>query len=325
MPRRLPPLNALRAFEAAARHLSFTTAANELHVTQAAISYQIRVLEQNLNVPLFRRFTRRLELTSAGETLLPVVASALDRIAEAADRLRPPEASQVLTISLTPSVSAKWLVQRLGRFWHAHREIELRLHHSFHYVDFAREGVDVAIRLGNGAWPDLSVDYLLPANLVPVCSPRLLETTHPLGAPADLARQTLLHETDYEMWARWLRAADLDWIDPRHGPIIDEPSVLIQAAIDGEGVAICRMALVCDDLAAGRLVRPFDLSLDTGSAYYIVCPPRLAALPNVAAFRRYLLAEAAQVRETAGPFRQAKVTANPRDRLAAPAVGYRRT
>ncbi len=289
----LPPLNALRAFEAGARHLSFTKAAEELHVTQAAISHQVKLLEQDLGVSLFRRMTRKLALTEEGRALMRVAGEALDAIAEAAERLRATPGGRTLTLSLTPTFGVKWLAHRLGRFWAAHPEIDLRLHHSIHLADFARDEVDAAVRWGGGAWPGVEAVYLMRAGLVPVCSPALLEGAHPLCAPADLRHHTLLHERDFVEWAQWLAVAGAREVEARRGPMIDDPSVLHQAAIDGQGVALTSESLIRADLAAGRLVKPFDVDLDEHNAYYLVAPPRAFERPNVQAFRDFLLAELA--------------------------------
>jgi LysR family glycine cleavage system transcriptional activator len=296
MARRLPPLNALRAFEAGGRHLSFTRAAAELHVTQAAVSHQVKALEAHLGVRLFRRMTRRLALTEAGRELLPKVGAAFDRIAEAAERAGGPDGDRTLTVSLTASFGARWLVQRLGRFWARHPEIDLKLHHTIHLVDLRREEADVAVRWGRGSWPGLEAEFLIRAGFTPVCSPALLSGPHPLRRPADLRNHTLLHEEDYEDWTQWLTAAGVDGVDPRRGPMIDDPSVLDRATLDGQGVALGRTDLIAEHLAAGRLVRPFDLDLDTDYAYYVVYPPKSLERPKVKAFRDFVLAEAAAER-----------------------------
>ena len=302
MARRLPPLNALRAVEAGARHLSFTKAAEELHVTQAAVSHQVKALEEHLGVRLFRRLTRRLALTEEGRALLPAVGEAFDRIAEAAERIgRSASRSRTLTVSVTPSFGAKWLVHRLGRFWREHPDVDLRVHHSVQLVDFDRDSdVDLAVRWGRGGWPGLSADLLIPSGRTPVCSPALLDGPHPLRTPDDLRHHTLLHEDDYGPWIEWLMAAGAAGVDARRGPIIDDAGVVVQLAIDGHGVALGRVGLIAGDLAAGRLVRPFDLSLEDSLAYYLVCPPRNLTRPRVKAFRDFLLAEAAREREEVG-------------------------
>ncbi|MEE8188517.1 MAG: transcriptional regulator GcvA [Kiloniellales bacterium] len=291
MARRLPPLNALRAFEAGARHLSFTKAAEELFVTQAAVSHQVKALEEDLGVSLFRRMTRKLALTEEGRALLPVAGEALDAIAEAAEALRGQGGGRGLTLSLAPTFGVKWLAQRLGRFWALHPEIELRLHHSIQLVDFARDEVDAAVRWGGGVWPGVEAVYLMRAGLVPVCSPALLAEPHPLKEPADLRHHSLLHARDYIEWAQWLALAGAQEVDARRGPMIDDPSVVHQAAIDGQGVALGLASLIRKDLEAGLLVQPFDIDLDADNAYYLVAPPRNFEKPNVQAFRDFLLAE----------------------------------
>jgi LysR family glycine cleavage system transcriptional activator len=291
MVRRLPPLNALRAFEAAARHLSFTKAAEELFVTQAAVSHQVKALEEDLGVSLFRRMTRKLALTEEGRALLPVAGEALDAIAEAAEALRGQGGGRGLTLSLTPTFGAKWLAQRIGRFWSRHPEIDLRLHHSIQLVDFARDEVDAAVRWGGGAWPGVETVYLMRAGLTPVCAPALCEGPPPLNVPDDLRHHTLLHERDYVEWAQWLALAGAREVEARRGPVIDDSTVVLQAAIDGQGVALTSESIIRSELAAGRLVQPFDIDLDADNAYYLVAPPRNFEKPNVQAFRDFLLAE----------------------------------
>ena len=293
MARRLPPLNALRAFEAGGRHLSFTKAAGELHVTQAAVSHQVKLLEEDLGVSLFRRMTRKLALTEEGRALLRVAGEALDAIAGEAARLREAPGGRTLSLSLIPTFGVKWLAPRLGRFWAAHPDIDLRLHHSIHLVDFARDEVDAAVRWGGGAWPGVEAVYLMHAGLVPVCSPALCKGPPALNVPDDLRHHTLLHVRDYVDWAQWLAVAGAREVEARRGPIIDDPSVLHQAAIDGQGVALESESIVRADLEARRLVKPFDVDLDRDNAYYLVAPPRHFERPNVQAFRDFLLAELA--------------------------------
>lgn len=289
MSRRLPPLNALRAFEAAARHLSFTKAADELHVTQAAVSHQIKGLEEWLGLPLFRRVNRGLVLTDAGQTYLPPLRDALDLMANATERLFRKDSTGALTISTMPSFAAKWLVLRLGHFQAKHPELDLRLHTTAQMVDFAQQDVDVAIRFGSGNWPDLRVERLLNEDIFPVCSPRLLPN---LACPADLKRHTLLHDDYMITWASWLTAAGVEGIDVERGPRYTDSALVLQAAMEGQGVALARQVLVADDLAAGRLVRPFDVVLSGQYAYYFVAPPHYFSRPKVKAFRDWLFAEA---------------------------------
>lgn len=293
MSRRLPSMTALRAFEAGARHLSFTRAAQELHVTQTAISHQVRQLEEELGFALFRRSTRRLELTPEGRQLAPVVGSALDRIAEVIAGLRARRRDGALTVSLAPAFGAKWLVGRLGRFWLAHPEVELRLHHSGALADFHSDGVDLAVRYGRGPWAGLESELLIRLDKVPVCSPDLLQGPTPLRHPEDLANHVLLHEGDHELWLQWLTSVGLDAVDVRRGPVIDDVSVVTQLAIEGQGVALGSPWLLAADLAAGRLVMPFEQQLSQPDGYHLVYPPGALEQPAARAFRDWLLAETA--------------------------------
>jgi LysR family transcriptional regulator, glycine cleavage system transcriptional activator len=296
MAERLPPLSALRTFEAAARHLSFTRAADELHVTQAAVSHQIKALEADLGVRLFRRLNRSLLLTDEGQLLAPPVRRAFDELAAGVEQVRG-RGGGTLTISTTPSIAANWLAGRLGRFQALRPEFEIRLMATPRLVDFAREGVDCGIRYGFGAWPGLVADRLFSAALTPVCSPRLLKRPEPLREPADLARHTLLHALDdMDDWRLWLRAAGVSGIDPQRGPKFESMPLALQAAISGTGVAISRGPLADEALAAGVLVRPFDFELPSECAYYFVVHELRAEQPKVQAFRTWLLAEVAAAR-----------------------------
>src|SRR5690606_10118629 len=261
MQNKLPPLNALRAFEAGARHLSFTKAAEELHVTQAAVSHQVKALEEHLGYTLFKRMTRKLALTDQGRSLFPVVSEAFLRIAETADNLRSAGESRTLTVSVTPSFGAKWLVYRLPRFWQKHPEIDLRVHHSIQCADLRYDDVDVAIRFGHGGWDGLASEFMLRVDYTPVCSPALLEGKHPIRRPADLRHHTLLHEDDYDGWTQWLAVAGVNDIDPRRGPVMDDATVIMQTVMDGGGVALGKPSMLGRDLAAGTLVMPFDITV----------------------------------------------------------------
>jgi LysR family glycine cleavage system transcriptional activator len=221
------------------------------------------------------------------------VGEALDTLTEAAEALRAGAGGGTLTLSLTPTFGVQWLSQRIGRFWTAHPEIELRLQHSIHLVDFARDEVDAAVRWGGGAWPGLDAVYLMRAGLVPVCSPALCQGPPALDVPDDLRHHTLLHEHDYTEWAQWLAVAGASQVEARRGPIIDNSTVVLQAAMDGQGVALVSESIVRAELDAGRLVKPFDVDLDADNAYYLVAPPRAFERPNVQAFRDFLLAELA--------------------------------
>ena len=292
MARRLPPLNALRAFEAAARHLSFTRAAGELHVTQAAISHQVKALEAHLGRPLFRRLNRALVLTEDAQMYLAGLREAFDMMDAATARLVAGESRGVLTVSVLPSFAAKWLVPRLGRFREAHPGIDVRLAPSHELVDFARDDVDIGIRAGAGHYPGLRTVRLLAEDMFPVCAPALIDGQPPLRAPADLRRHTLLHDDGYAAWGLWLRAAGASAVEAEQGPIFLDASMPLLAAAAGQGVALARGELAGGDLAEGRLVRPFALSLPAEFAYYVVCPEAYAERPKIRAFREWLLAEA---------------------------------
>lgn len=296
--RRLPPLNALRAFEAAGRHLSFSKAAAELHVTPAAISQQVRALEDHLGLPLFRRLNRALLLTDAGQLSLPALSEGFDRLVDAIASIQNSEDTNALAVSVSPSVAAKWLMPRLDRFYREHPEVDLRIDATSAVADFEADGVDVAIRYGPGDYPGMRVDVLMAEEVFPVCSPRLLEGDAPLWDVADLARFTLLHlawvsqDGSWPDWRMWLAAAGYPDIDSTRGPRFVQFGMSVEAAVKGLGVALGSTAVVDDDLAAGRLVKPFDLTLAPPFKYYLVCPERKADRPIVAAFRDWILREA---------------------------------
>ena len=298
MTRKLPPLNALRAFEAAARHLSVTKAADELNVTPAAVSHQVKALEEQLGVTLFRRLNRALMLTDAGQLFLPGLRDGFDRLAEAADKVRAECEGGTLAVSVGPSVAAKWLVPRLDRFRAAHPDIDLRIDATDRLANFAREDIDVAIRYGPGRYPGLRVDQLFAQEVFPVCSRKLCEGPPPLREPGDLRHHTLLHvdwrtqDETWPNWRMWLLTAGVEGVEPTRGPKFSQESMVVQAAIEGHGVALASSVLVADDLAADRLCKPFTLSLPIRFAYYVVAPEAAADRPKVAAFRAWILAEA---------------------------------
>jgi LysR family glycine cleavage system transcriptional activator len=294
MARRLPPLNALKAFEAAARHESFTRAAEELCVTQGAVSHQVKALEAELGLKLFNRQRQRLVITEAGRAYLAVVRDAFDRIADGTQRLLQRQRGGALTVSTSPNFAAKWLVHRLGRFAEVHPEIDLRVSASVQHVDFTREDIDLAIRHGDGTASELHVTRLCAEELFPVCSPKLVNGRSPLRKPSDLSRFPLLHVNDRQGWSQWLNFAGVEGVDPSRGPVINQASLAIDAAVDGQGVALARTALAAWDLIGGRLVRPFDLVMPASYAYWIVCPQAAAKLPKITAFNDWLLAEAAE-------------------------------
>ena len=293
MLRRLPPLNSLKAFEAAARHESFTRAADELCVTQGAVSHQVKALEGELGIKLFNRERQRLIITESGREYLAVLRDALDRIALGTERLVQRQKSGVLTVSTSPDFAAKWLVNRLGRFSETPPDIDLRISATMHHVDFAREEVDVAVRHGEGDWPGLEAARLSSEQLFAVCSPKLLSGPRRIREPADLLRYPLLHLDDRTHWMRWLEAAGIVDGTPVHGPVLNRASMLIDAAIDGQGIALARTTLAAWDLINGRLVRPFATALPLSKTYWIVAPKATWALPKIVSFRDWLVAEAA--------------------------------
>jgi LysR family glycine cleavage system transcriptional activator len=294
MLRRLPPLNALKAFEAAARHESFTRAAEELCVTQGAVSHQVKALEAELGIKLFNRERQRLIITEAGREYLTVLRDSFDRIAVGTERLIQRQSSGVLTVSTSPDFAAKWLVNRLGRFAEAHPGIDLRISATLHHVDFAREDVDLAVRHGDGNWPGLDVARLSTEQLFAVCSPKLLRGRQRIGKPADVLKFPLLHLDDRKDWAKWLEAAGIANAELSHGPVLNRASMVIDAAVDGQGIALARTTLAAWDLINGRLVRPLPETLRLSKTYWIICPKATSALPKIATFRDWLLAEAAE-------------------------------
>jgi LysR family transcriptional regulator, glycine cleavage system transcriptional activator len=292
MLRRLPPLNALKAFEAAARSESFTRAAQELNVTQGAISHQVKALEATLGVTLFSRERQRLTLTETGREYHSVVRDAFDRIAVGTERLAQRRNSRVLTVSTSPDFAAKWLVRRLGQFADSHPDIDLRVSATAHHVDFAREEIDLAVRHGDGNWTGLEVARLCSEQLFPVCSPKLISGPNRITRASDLLKFPLLRLDDWKTWTRWFEAAGV--ANPNaHGPVLNRASMLIDAAVDGQGIALARTTLAAGDIINGRLIRPIDVSLRMSNTYWIVCPKATSGVPKIAMFRKWLMAEAA--------------------------------
>lgn len=290
MKRTLPPLNGLRAFEAAARHMSFTDAADELSVTQAAISHQVRGLEQRLGLKLFVRRNRSLLLSEAGQAYLPSVRAAFDQLNEATEKLLQKDRGGHLTVTTTSSFAMKWLVPRLGGFQRANPEIDVRIHTDTHLVDFSREDVDIGIRYGRGQWPSLTAEWLVNEDVMPVCAPALVKGPNGLKRPADLKRFTLLHIGTFpDNWQIWLTAAGVKGIDSSRGVFFDFALAAYQAAMDGLGVALGRQPLVDPDLKAGRLVVPFDFKMSTELAYYVIYPPDAIRRRKIKAFRDWVM------------------------------------
>lgn len=307
MARHLPPLNALRAFEAAARQLSFTRAADELHVTPAAVSHQVRALESHLGVRLFRRRPQGLLLTDAGQQALPGLRDGFDHLERAVNGLREHDATRPLTVTVAPSLASKWLVPRIEHFREAYPGIEVRIDATSRLVDVLEEDVDIAIRYGRGGYPNLHVERLAAQEMFPVCAPILLEGRYPIREPADLRHHTLLHldwrHSDVTLpdWRMWLASAGADdVVRSDRGPRFGQQSMAVLAAIAGHGVALGSSLLVDDDIAAGRLVRPFSHSLYEEFTYYLVCRPEAADATPVRAFREWLMIELGQQRGDAG-------------------------
>jgi LysR family glycine cleavage system transcriptional activator len=285
-----PPMQALRAFEAAARLQSLTRAAESLHLTHGAISHQIKALEASIGVRLVERAGRGIRVTEEGARLATRVRAALaeiaDAVREAADRRNP----RLLRVSVTPSFAARWLLPRLGSFIAQHRDIDLDVRSSMALVDFRRDDTDVAIRHGFGTWPDVSAELLMGDSYFPVCSPRLARLPR---VPGDLAKHTLLRADD-EAWKPWFEAVGLDWPEPSRGPIFNDSALMLQACAEGQGVALARRSLLGNDVRNGLLVRLFDIDVPAARRYYLVYPPRLAESPKLALFRTWLTSEIAK-------------------------------
>jgi LysR family transcriptional regulator, glycine cleavage system transcriptional activator len=293
MPRRLPPLNALKAFEAAARHESFTRAAEELSVTQGAVSHQVKALEAELGLKLFNRERQRLVITEAGAGYLIVIRDALDRIAMGTERLLQRQTSGALTISTSPDFAAKWLVHRLGRFSEAHPEIDLRVSATLHHVDFAGEDVDLAVRHGDGNWPGLMTQRLCNEELFPVCSPKLLAGRQRIKQARDVLKFPLLHIGDRRDWSKWLQQVGVEDVEISQGVVMNRDSMAIDAAVDGQGIVLARTTLASWDLLCGRLVTPLTSALKVAKTYWVVSPKATAELPKIVAFREWLRSEIA--------------------------------
>ncbi|SEH54077.1 transcriptional regulator GcvA [Tardiphaga sp. OK245] len=303
MSTRLPSLNGLRAFEAAARHLSFTNAASELNVTQTAISHQIKRLEEELGLKLFIRQNRALALTPQGHDYLPGVRAAFNDLRLATDRLKRRDNDHVLTVSTLASMASKWLLPRISAFQKAHPDIDVRITTSTSMVDFKSGDVDAAIRYGRGQWPGLRADWLTADDLFPVCSPALRTGKKALLKPQDLADYTLLHSSGGydDDWRLWLTAAGLPTdISKQPGLTFDMIFMTLQAAIDGLGVAIGRTTYVEGDLAKGRLVVPFDMRMPADAGFYLVSPEASSDSRKLKAFRDWLLSQVPPERDRSG-------------------------
>lgn len=297
--RRLPPLNSLRAFEAVARHLSVTKAADELAVTPAAVSHQIKTIEDHLGVDLFQRTKGILLLTDAGQAILPGIRDGFENLQAAIDQIDNVGDSGVLTISVAPSFAAKWLLPRLERFQAKYPDIDVRVGASMSLTDFHSDGVDLAIRYGAGKYAGLHHERLLAETVFPVCSPKLLKGKQRLDTVSALKDQILLHDDSPDddpscpTWSMWLKAAGAADIDGARGPRFNQSSLVVEAAVLGRGVALGKASLTAADLAEGRLVKPFGTAVPVDFAYWLVCPEPKLALRKVALFAEWLKSEAA--------------------------------
>ena len=289
MARRLPPLSALRPFEAAARLESFSRAAEELHLTHGAVSHQVRGLEQHLGTALFTRHGKRVALTAAGRAFAERVRAALEEIAQAADMARPARVDHRLTVSVLPSFASRWLMPRLIRFMESHPEIEVNVLASTALADFARDGVDIALRFGKGPWPPFICEPFLDDEWFPVASPKMNRGRLP-KEPRDLLRVRIMRE-DRDSWQLWFEAAGVKLEAPIEGPLFNDSTYSLQAAARGEGVALARRSIVGEDLERGTLKRLFKIAVRARERYWFVSPKETAEAPRVKAFRDWVKAE----------------------------------
>lgn len=302
MSQKLPPLSWLRAFEAAARHLSFTGAAIELNLTQAAISKQVKLLEQDLREPLFHRKPQSLVLTEIGAAYLPKVRDAFERLNAGTQEVFGSRKFGVLTIRATTAFSVNWIAPRLPRFLDAHPNTILRIVSSVWSDEFDKQRFHLDIRYGSGRWPGLRSDRLTWEFLEPVCAPALLSGAKPLNTPMDLEGHRLLHVMGYEEgWAVWLDHADAKAVNPGQGIQFDTSLLAFEVAAQGGGVALGRSSMSAKDLQTGRLVRPFAIAAPVHEAVYLVTPDDGPQHPDAALFRTWLLAEAKAARDPAHP------------------------
>jgi LysR family glycine cleavage system transcriptional activator len=286
---KIPPLNALRAFEASARQLSFTRAAEELFVTQAAISHQIKALEDNLGIKLFMRKNRSLLLTEEGQSYYLDIKDVFNALHDATERLLARGAKGAITVSLQPSFAIQWLVPRLNTFNLLHPDIDVRIKAVDQPENSLTEDVDLAIYYGRGRWSGIHAEQLHTEYLIPVCSPLLLAGSKPLSIIDDLANHTLLHDASRRDWKRWFKHVDFKGGNVNHGPIFSHSAMVLQAAIHGQGVALAHSVLAKPDIDSGRLVCPFKEVLISKNSYYIVCRERQLELGKIAAFREWVL------------------------------------
>lgn len=308
MEHQLPPLNALRAFEATARHLSVKNAADELCVTPGAVSQLVKALELHLGVQLFRRVNRGIFLTDVGQAYLPPVRNAFRQISEATQKVAVPVETGLLTVSATPFFAAAWLVPRLKSFRDAHPDIDLQVLTSNTLADFSRDGVDVAIRHGMGQYPGLASQRVLTVEMVPVAAPALVAEHGKPKKPADLLRWPRVNDAERKGWRLWFDAQGIDDAGPMRGPSFDDAGLLLQAVLAGQGAALLPAAMMAPEIAQGRLVRLSGVTWLEDFAYYLVCPEGSRDRPKVAAFRDWLLGAVHQKSVSSGSRKRASPT-----------------
>jgi len=290
-----PSLNFLHTFESVARHLSFTNAAKELCLTQAAVSHQIRTLEEHLDIKLFHREKRKVFLSDEGQKLLPSVVSGLQGIADSLENIRNYDAEDTIVVGVGSSFSANWLVHRLGAFYQKYPEVNLHMKISNNDLDFVADGTDLAVVWGKGDWQGLMCEQLMVVEFTPVCSPELLNKTHPLKTPDDLIHYPLLDDPDYNIWQEWFEKAGIQERKYKRRTVIRDSNVLINSTLDGHGIALCAVGIVQEYLDSGRLIRPFDLSITGGGFYYLVYPEKALRKPLVRLFKTWLISEVTKI------------------------------
>jgi LysR family glycine cleavage system transcriptional activator len=297
MARKLPPLNSLPSFEAAARLLNFSKAAEELSVTPGAISRAIKTLEDQLDVSLFDRETRTVRLTAIGEPYARAVRDMLEQLASATATVTTRRSDSTLNVSTSDGFAGRWLVPRLYRFHGAYGDIDVRVSTTGKLTNFLGDGIDIAVRYGGGNYPGLTSEFLAGEEVFPVCSPKLLKGAHPLRKPEDLKHHTLIRDSYPIDWTAWLSSAGVKGVNPRKGLTFDSYTFAVEAAVKGEGVALGRTMLVADDLAAERLVRPFKHTVKAASSFFLVYPPEAIRQRKIRVFREWLYSEIAPRRQ----------------------------
>ncbi|WP_218353940.1 transcriptional regulator GcvA [Alteromonas lipotrueiana] len=297
MQRRLPPLNALKAFEAAARHLSFTRAADELFVTQAAVSHQIKALEDHLSMKLFIRRNRTLLLTEEGQAYFLELKDIFKSLQDATERLLAKGSKGAITVAMPPSFASQWLVPRISRFSSVNPDIDVRIKAVDFDEGFLDDDIDVAIYYGKGRWSGLQADKLHREFLTPLCAPSLFSGPKPLTCLADLKHHVLLHDLSREAWKTWLKQIGVDGVNVNQGPVFSHSMLVLQAAALGQGIALANTILARPELDAGRLIMPFSDRVESRDAFYVVCDESQAELGKIAAFRQWILAQVDEEQE----------------------------